>query len=29
MEKLHEARIKKELGVPAEQVLTELGYENS
>ncbi len=27
MEKLEEARIKKELGVPAEQVLSELGYE--
>jgi hypothetical protein len=29
MEKLQEAQIKKELGVPAEQVLRELGYENS
>jgi hypothetical protein len=29
MEKLKEAQIKKELGVPAEQVLRELGYENS
>ncbi len=28
MEKLKEAQIKKELGVPAEQVLRELGYEN-
>ncbi len=27
-EKLSEAKIKKELGVPAEQVLRELGYEN-
>ena len=27
MEKLHEAQIKKELGVPSEQVLRELGYE--
>jgi len=27
MEKLKEAQIKKELGVPAEQVLRELGYE--
>jgi hypothetical protein len=29
MEKLQEAQIKKELGVPAEQVLKELGYEIS
>ena len=29
MEKLKEAQIKKELGVPAEQVLRELGYESS
>ncbi len=29
MEKLKEAQIKKELGVPAEQVLRELGYEKS
>ena len=29
MEKLKEAQIKKELGVPIEQVLRELGYENS
>jgi hypothetical protein len=29
MEKLQEAQIKKELGVPAEQVLRELGYEIS
>jgi hypothetical protein len=29
MEKLKEAQVKKELGVPAEQVLRELGYENS
>jgi hypothetical protein len=29
MDKLQEAQIKKELGVPAEQVLRELGYENS
>jgi len=29
MEKLKEAQIKKELGVPSEQVLRELGYENS
>ncbi len=29
MEKLKEALVKKELGVPAEQVLRELGYENS
>jgi len=29
MEKLKEAQIKKELGVPAEQVLRELGYETS
>jgi len=29
MEKLKEAQIKKDLGVPAEQVLRELGYENS
>jgi hypothetical protein len=29
MEKLQEAQIKKELGVSAEQVLRELGYENS
>jgi hypothetical protein len=29
LEKLQEAQIKKELGVPAEQVLRELGYENS
>jgi hypothetical protein len=27
MEKLKEAQIKKELGVPAEQVLRELGYD--
>jgi len=27
MEKLKEAEIKKELGVPIEQVLRELGYE--
>jgi hypothetical protein len=27
MEKLKEAQIKKELGVPVEQVLRELGYE--
>ena len=27
MEKLKEAQIKKELGVPTEQVLRELGYE--
>jgi hypothetical protein len=29
MEKLQEAQIKKELGVPTEQVLRELGYEKS
>jgi len=29
MEKLKEAQVKKELGVPTEQVLRELGYENS
>jgi hypothetical protein len=29
MEKLQEAQMKKELGVPAEQVLRELGYETS
>ncbi|TSA53487.1 MAG: phage portal protein [Planctomycetaceae bacterium] len=29
MEKLKEAQVKKELGVPAEQVLRELGYEKS
>ena len=29
IEKLNEARMKKELGVPTEQVLRELGYENS
>ncbi len=29
LEKLQEARIKRELGVPAEQVLRELGYENT
>ncbi|MHC4629769.1 MAG: phage portal protein [Planctomycetota bacterium] len=29
MEKLNEAQIKKELGVPIEQVLRELGYESS
>jgi hypothetical protein len=29
MEKLQEARIKRELGVPAEQVLRELGYETN
>jgi len=29
MEKLKEAQIKKELGVPSEQVLRELGYESS
>lgn len=29
MEKLKEAQVKKELGVPSEQVLRELGYENS
>jgi hypothetical protein len=29
MEKLEEARVKKELGVPTEQVLRELGYETS
>jgi hypothetical protein len=29
MEKLQEAQIKRELGVPAEQVLRELGYETS
>jgi hypothetical protein len=29
MEKLEEAKVKKELGVPAEQVLKELGYEKS
>ncbi len=28
LEKLKEAQIKKELGVPAEQVLKELGYDN-
>ena len=28
-EKLNEARMKKELGVPTEQVLRELGYENA
>jgi hypothetical protein len=28
MEKLKEAQIKKQLGVPTEQVLRELGYEN-
>ncbi|MCK4294498.1 MAG: phage portal protein [Planctomycetes bacterium] len=28
MEKLREAQIKKELGIPTEQVLRELGYEN-
>jgi hypothetical protein len=28
MEKLEEAKVKKELGVPAEQVLKELGYGN-
>jgi hypothetical protein len=27
MEKLQEAQIKRELGVPAEQVLKELGYQ--
>jgi len=29
MEKLQEAQVKKELGVPAEQVLRELGYETT
>jgi hypothetical protein len=29
MEKLREAQIKKELGVPTEQVLKELGYETT
>jgi len=29
MEKLQEAQIKRELGVPAEQVLRELGYETT
>jgi hypothetical protein len=29
MEKLQEAQIKRELGVPAEQVLRELGYETA
>jgi hypothetical protein len=29
MEKLEEAKAKKEIGVPAEQVLRELGYETS
>jgi len=29
MEKLKEAQIKKELGVPTEQVLRELGYETT
>jgi hypothetical protein len=29
MEKLKEAQIKKELGVPSEQILRELGYESS
>ena len=29
MEKLKEAQIKKELGVPAEQVLRELGYDTA
>jgi hypothetical protein len=29
MEKLKEAQIKKDLGVPTEQVLRELGYKNS
>ena len=29
LEKLQEAQIKRELGVPAEQVLRELGYENT
>ena len=29
MEKLEEARVKKELGVPTEQVLRELGYEST
>ena len=29
MEKLKEAQIKKDLGVPAELVLRELGYKNS
>ena len=29
MEKLREAQIKKELGVPTEQVLRELGYETT
>jgi hypothetical protein len=29
MEKLKEAQIKKDLGVPTEQVLRELGYDNS
>jgi hypothetical protein len=28
LEKLKEAQVKKELGVPAEQVLKELGYDN-
>ena len=28
MERLKEAEIKRELGVPTEQVLRELGYEN-
>ena len=28
-EKLQEAQVKKELGVPTEQVLRELGYESS
>ncbi|MCK5472725.1 MAG: hypothetical protein KAI59_01730 [Planctomycetes bacterium] len=28
LEKLQEAEIKKKLGVPAEQILRELGYEN-
>ncbi len=29
LEKLQEAQIKRELGVPPEQVLRELGYENT
>jgi hypothetical protein len=29
MEKLKEAQIKKELGVPTEHVLRELGYESA
>ena len=29
MEKLQEAQIKRELGVPGEQVLKELGYETN